>query len=272
MHSLSTSWHALCALAFLFGMRHGMDADHLAAIDALTRLSSRAGHAYSRYCGLLFSMGHGAVVLLIALLLSVFGKSWAPPSWLEDAGGLISIAFLALLGVLNLQSALRAPFDAVVSTVGLRGRFVSVLMGRAGRWQGAGSAAFIGALFALSFDTLSQSALFAAMGVRFGGAERALVLGLLFNVGMLTSDGVNGWWVSRLADRTDRMALVASRAMTMTVGAVSLLVAALGVARMASNGIDGWLAGKELGVGLIVILLVAASYLFACGMVRSDRT
>jgi high-affinity nickel-transport protein len=35
MHDLPTDWSALCALVFLLGMRHGFDADHLAAIDGL---------------------------------------------------------------------------------------------------------------------------------------------------------------------------------------------------------------------------------------------
>ena len=36
MHDLPTEWSALCAIVFLFGMRHG-SADHLAALDGLVR-------------------------------------------------------------------------------------------------------------------------------------------------------------------------------------------------------------------------------------------
>ena len=68
MQELPTDWSALCALVFLVGMRHGLDADHLAAIDGLTRVSARRGQAHARYCGALFSLGHGTVVLAIALM------------------------------------------------------------------------------------------------------------------------------------------------------------------------------------------------------------
>ena len=43
MHDLPADWGALCALVFLLGMRHGLDADHLAAIDGLTRARSHIG-------------------------------------------------------------------------------------------------------------------------------------------------------------------------------------------------------------------------------------
>ena len=42
-------------------------------------------------------------------------------------------------------------------------------------------------MFALSFDTLSQAALFAATGASHGGVGHALALGLLFTVGMLVA-------------------------------------------------------------------------------------
>jgi high-affinity nickel-transport protein len=122
----------------------------------------------------------------------------------------------------------------------------------------------VGALFALSFDTLSQSALFAVMAVQFGGLEHALTLGGLFVLGMLASDGVNGWWVSRLIDRTDRMAVLASRTMTMAVACVSLLVAGLGALRLASTSFEHWTDGKELGIGVAVIAAIALSYVVAC--------
>ena len=45
--------------------------------------------------------------------------------------------------------------------------------------------AAVGALFALSFDTLSQTALFSLAAVQFGGLMHAQVLGALFVAGML---------------------------------------------------------------------------------------
>ena len=42
MNSLPATWIALCALAFVLGLKHGFDADHLATIDGLTRYNARA--------------------------------------------------------------------------------------------------------------------------------------------------------------------------------------------------------------------------------------
>jgi len=106
------------------------------------------------------------------------------------------------------------------------------------------------------------------MAVRFGGLEHAATLGLLFVLGMLAADGANGWWISRLIERTDRLAVLASRVMTMAVAGVSLLVAALGTARLVSARFEQWSDGKELAVGVGVIALVALSYVVACRVAR----
>ena len=45
MATLPTDFNALAAVVFLLGMRHGFDADHLATIDALTRIGRRTGAA-----------------------------------------------------------------------------------------------------------------------------------------------------------------------------------------------------------------------------------
>lgn len=264
MQQFPADWGALCALVFLLGLRHGLDADHLAAIDGLTRVSARRHQPHARGCGALFSLGHGAVVLSIALVAGLLGARWMPPGWLEALGGGISIGFLLLIGVVNLRAVLRAPADAPVALVGVRGRLVGRLLGVGTRDSGAGAVMGVGALFALSFDTVSQSALFAVMAVRFGGMGHALALGALFVLGMLVSDGANGWWIARLIDRTDRRAVAASRTMTLAVACVSLLVAALGAGRMASSWLDGALEGRELALGLAVVALIGLGYLLAC--------
>jgi high-affinity nickel-transport protein len=263
MQVLPTDWGALCALVFLLGMRHGLDADHLAAIDGLTRVSARRGQTHARYCGALFSLGHGMVVLAIALVAGMLGTHGVPPGWVDAVGGGISIAFLTLIGIVNLRAVLRAPVDAPVPLVGVRGRLVDRLLGGTGRRSGPAAVMGVGSLFAFSFDTLSQSVLFAVMAVQFGGVAHALTLGLLFVLGMLISDGANGWWISHLIDRTDRLAVVASRTMTLVVAGVSLLVAAMGAGRMASSWIDGILAGRELAIGLGVVAMIAIGYVVA---------
>lgn len=271
MPNLPADWTALCLLAFLLGLRHGLDADHLAAIDGLTRANWRRTGQRVRSCGVLFSLGHGCVILPVAALTGSIGAQWAPPAWFEWLGGLISIGFLALIGIVNLLAVLRSSPQAPVALVGLRGRWLQRLMGCVDGHRGTWSAAGVGFLFALSFDTLSQSALFAAMAVKHGGTDHALVLGGLFVAGMLASDGLNGWWIAHLIGRTDRVAVLASRVMTLVVAGISLLVATLGALRMASDHFEGWLDGKELAIGLVVIGLTAAGYGAACWMAARQR-
>jgi len=265
MHDLPTDWSTLCALVFLLGMRHGFDADHLATIDGLTRLNQRRGLALARYCGALFSAGHGLVVMVIAVAVGSVSERWVPPEWLDAFGAWVSIAFLLALGLVNLSAVLATPAGQAVALVGLKGRFLGRLT-QARSPLGVGA---VGAVFALSFDTISQSVLFAATATQFGGVMRALALGLLFVLGMLATDGLNGWWISRLIARADEVAALASRIMGAAVAGVSLLVAALGVGKLLSPSFDGWSDGKELAFGAVVVGTIALSYLFAMAVART---
>ena len=155
MTSLPTDWSALCALVFLLGMRHGFDADHLATIDGLTRLNRERSPGWARACGALFSLGHGAVVLLIAAAVGGAGTRWVPPDWVAGLGTGVSLACLLGLGIVNLRAVLAASPQQVIAPVGLKGRW----LGRLTRARSPLGVAAVGALFALSFDTLSQAAL-----------------------------------------------------------------------------------------------------------------
>jgi len=262
--TLPNDWLALTFLVFMLGMKHGLDADHLAAIDALTRFNSHRRARLARWCGFLFSVGHGAVVVAIALAVGALARRWAVPGWMEDLGAWISIVFLTLLGAMNLVAVLAARPGQVVQPVGLKGRFL-------GRLQHTGNPLLVcavGALFALSFDTMSQAALFAMTGTQFGGVSQALTLGLLFMLGMMLMDGLNGLWIARLIRRADRLACVASRIMGLTVAGLSLLVAGFGLARYASPEVSAWLSGKELGFGLALVAVVAMSFLLALRISR----
>jgi nickel/cobalt transporter (NiCoT) family protein len=264
VHDLPTDWSALCAVVFLLGMRHGFDADHLATIDGLTRLAQRRGSWLARWCGVLFSMGHGAVVMAIALVVGLVSRKWLPPGWLDGFGTAVSIVFLLGLGVINLRAVLSAAPGEVVAPVGLKGRWLGRLVQARSAWGVAG----VGALFALSFDTLSQSALFAATATQFGGPSRSLTLGALFVAGMLATDGLNGWWISRLIARADQVAAVASRVMGAAVAGVSLLVAGLGVARWVSPAFEHWADGRELVFGTTVVVVMVTGYLVALRLAK----
>ncbi len=264
MDDLPGTWTALCVLALTLGARHGLDADHLATIDGLTRFNSRSRPGLARLCGALFSLGHGLVVCAVAGAAASLSLQWAAPRWLELTGVAISIAFLLGLALLNIGAVFRTEAGLVVSPIGIRSR----LLGRFVSAQNAWSVAAIGALFALSFDTISQAIFFAWTGRRFGGIAEALFAAGLFTLGMLAVDAINGVWISRLIHRTDRAAAVASRIMALTVAGVSLAIGLLTLVKLTIPAIDAWTEGRDLFVSGAVLAVVLAAF---CVGMRSAR-
>jgi high-affinity nickel-transport protein len=115
----------------------------------------------------------------------------------------------------------------------------------------------VGALFALSFDTISQASFFAMTAARFGGTYYALLFGLLFMCGMLLTDGINGLWISRLMRRADQVAVTASRIMSLAVAIVGLLVAGLGLLKLLIPDLSAW------SEGTVVVVLIYGCFLFS---------
>jgi len=265
MDSLPATWTALCVLAFMLGTRHGFDADHLATIDGLTRCNARSNPRLARMAGSLFSLGHGAVVLLVALAAGSLSAGWQTPAWLEITGATVSIAFLFGLAFVNLRAVLVAGPDAVVAPTGFKGKLLSRFLTVRRAW----AVTAVGALFALSFDTISQAALFAVAATRFGGVADALLVAGLFVIGMLVVDGINGVWISQMIRRADRTAVIASRLMALTVGGISIAVGLLTVARLTMPQLDGWVEGRELLVSGAVVTAVLTA--FTVGMLASRR-
>lgn len=209
---------AMAALVFALGLKHGFDPDHLVAIDGMTRSTK------SRWCGLFFSLGHGVVVTLVAVAVAIVATEWQAPAWLEKTGALISISVLLALGIANLLAVVRTPAGNRVALIGLRGRW---LAGRLARTSHPAVIASVGAAFALSFDTVSHALLFSISGWVFAAA-----LGLMFTLGMVLTDALNGLWVAKLMAGADRRAAAASRWMS---GAVAFLCLGLAAAACLKN-------------------------------------
>ena len=256
----------LALVVLMLGIKHGLDADHLAAIDGLTRYNAPARPRLARIAGVLFSLGHGGVVVAVALGVSTLAQAWRAPHWLESFGAWVSIGVLTLLALLNISAVLTTPRHTTAHLLGWRcGAFARLL--RAGS---PATVMAVGTLFALSFDTVSQATLFAVTATQFGGWQSALLLALLFLTGMLLTDGLNGWWIARLVRRSDQTARVASRVMALAVSGVSLLTAGLGVATQTVPNINTWAEGKALWFGAAIVVVLFTSYRVGQKLARSE--
>ena len=93
-------------LAWVFGLRHAVDADHIAAIDnSVRKLMAEGRPALS--VGFYFSLGHSTVVVLAAAAIAASAGALHP--WLDSlkliggtVGTAISAAFLLLIAIVNL--------------------------------------------------------------------------------------------------------------------------------------------------------------------------
>jgi nickel/cobalt transporter (NiCoT) family protein len=264
--ALPHGWPALAALAFLLGARHGFDADHLAAIDGLTRSCGPLRPRLARFAGTLFSLGHGAVVMAVALGVSRLQSSWQVPAWLEQAGAWISMLTLFALALLNGMILWRTRDDATApSPTGWRSWAFARLLAA----QTPGAMALVGALFALSFDTVSQAGLLAIAASRLDGWQPALGLALCFTLGMLAIDGFNGWVVASLIRRADGRAQVAARAMGWGLVLASGLTGLVGLVAMWAPDWGPWMDAHAWLLSLAVVACVASG--FGVGWVAASR-
>ena len=92
-------------LAYTFGLRHAVDADHIAAIDNTTRKLMQEGQRPVAV-GLFFSLGHSTIVVALSVVVAISAGFISDIPSVREIGGLIgtavSAAFLLLIGTINL--------------------------------------------------------------------------------------------------------------------------------------------------------------------------
>jgi high-affinity nickel-transport protein len=93
-----------CALGVLFGLRHALDPDHLAAVATLVERGRGA------IVGVLWGIGHALALLVVGVVLAIF-QSEMPPR-LGDAFELLVAVMLVLLGARALWAGLTRRDDA----------------------------------------------------------------------------------------------------------------------------------------------------------------
>jgi high-affinity nickel-transport protein len=187
------------ALFFVLGLRHGVEPDHIAAIDGMTLRALDRHEPHAPWTGSLFALGHGAAVAVLALAVSLLAASFTLPPLLAAITDWLPIALLALLGVWNLR-ALLAPGAYRPASVRMR-LMPAALRERTDLW----STVAIGLLFALVIDTLAHVSAWSVFATNRGGWWAGLVAGLLFSGGMLIASTASSQLLCRVlgSARTD---------------------------------------------------------------------
>lgn len=268
--SLLPSTRELLFAVFLLGVKHGFDADHLAAIDSLARINARSYPVLSKQVGMLFSLGHGTIVIIAALCIATWITSLEVPPWMERTGNWLSIGLLIVLAGANLLSVFRSSPGVAIRSSGWHGVLFTRLFS-----AGHASTAFcIGALFALSYDTLSVAALFGLIASRSHGAPTALLLGATFVVGMLVTDGLNGMVVAKMMKKSEKNAYFASLVMALAVAGAGLCTASFGIAKQFLPSDSQWIVFGETWLGVALCGFVIASFIvgFAVGIFKIGQT
>jgi nickel/cobalt transporter (NiCoT) family protein len=198
-------------LAYSLGLRHGLDPDHIAAIDNVTRRFMQEGKRPVAV-GFFFALGHSAVVVAasagVALAAGAFSDRFAG---MREIGGIVgtsaSALFLFAIAAANivvLRAVYRA-FRRALAGEALDDEDLDILLAQRGSLARLFRSLFrfvsrswhlfpIGALFALGFDTASEISLFglSAQASNEVSAWSVLVFPALFAAAMTLVDTADG--------------------------------------------------------------------------------
>jgi high-affinity nickel-transport protein len=207
-------------VAYMFGLRHAFDADHIAAVDDTVRFMLQKGKR-PLGVGFFFSLGHSTVVLALSVGVAFAATAVkAQMPQLENIGAIlgagVSGIFLWTIGILNLFVLLdilkiwqtaksgthsHAHLEVLLQKRGLLNRLFG---GRLQRLMNHSWQMYpLGLLFGLGFDTASEVGLLAmTAGASAGDLPVAAVLSLpvLFAAGMTAMDTTDGILMSRAYD------------------------------------------------------------------------
>ncbi|MDQ1138117.1 high-affinity nickel-transport protein [Microbacterium sp. SORGH_AS 1204] len=283
----------MAVTAFLLGVRHAFDADHIAAIDNTSRKLTDDGKDPSGV-GLWFALGHSTVVVVAVGLVTAGVGALTAQLGSEDSplavatgvwGPTVSSLFLLAMAAVNLW--------ILVGLVRGRGAHgdrargggpVSLLISRLSATLDAPWKLFIvGLLFGLGFDTASTIAIL----VLAGGAgaalpwQAAMVVPLLFAAGMATCDGLNSivtaqiyrWSVDSPGRR--RRYNIALMSISISVALVVGVVGMCGV--LVDTAGVGWapvqaVAATDLDVfGFVIVAVLLVAWGLSWAMSRRRR-
>jgi high-affinity nickel-transport protein len=259
-------------LAYSFGLRHAVDADHIAAIDNVTRKLMQQGKRPVAV-GFMFSLGHSTVVVVGSILIATTALALQHRfDSTRHIGGIIgtlaSTLFLFGIAIVNLtvlRSICRA-FQRIRRGEPYIEEDFDLLLGNRG---------FLARLFRPIFGMIQRSWHMYPLGILFGlGFDTATEIGLLGLSAVEASKGLSLWSIlvfpalfaagMSLIDTTDNILMLGAYGWAsvkpirkiyynMTITLISVIVA-LGVAGIEALGL---LAGHFHLTGLFWSLVTA---------------
>ncbi len=200
---------SLGSLAFFFGVKHALDADHIAAIDNTTRKLMNDGKKPVGV-GFFFSVGHALSVFALTIITVIIGKfvvkAYPELGNISDMVGTgVSALFLYLIAFMNIvilisivkiakdfKNLQSKKIEEELLKRGFMFRYFNGIMKLiTSSWQ----MLFVGILFGIGFDTATEVAIL-SMSAVFASAGRplidVLILPLVFASGMILLDSTDG--------------------------------------------------------------------------------
>ncbi|HAF41070.1 MAG TPA: HoxN/HupN/NixA family nickel/cobalt transporter [Sphingobium sp.] len=289
-------------LAWGLGLRHAVDADHIAAIDNVTRKLMQDGQRPITV-GFWFAIGHSAIIAVASVTIALTASALSRFESFREIGGVVatsvSALFLFTIAVMNLMilrsvwksfahvraggAYVEEDLDLLLGNRGLLSRLFRPMFRLVRRsWHMAP----LGFLFGLGFDTATEVAILglsasqAADGVAIG---TVLVLPALFAAGMAlvdTADGVVMLGAYEWAFVKPIRKLYYNITITLISALVAIVIGGIETMALVGDklGLDGapWRIAADLGehfnsLGFAIIGLFVLCWALSFGMYRWKR-
>lgn len=256
-------------LSYTLGLRHALDADHISAIDLMTRRLIVSGQRPVAV-GMFFSLGHSTIVIITTILVAATTSAISSKfDVFSRIGGIIgtsvSAAFLIILGMMNIY--------ILYKLIQQMKKLIALGPAEEQQFQIQGAGCLfqlfkkmfklidrpwkmypLGVMFGLGFDTSSEIALLgiaSVQGAKGTSIWLVMIFPILFTAGMCLIDTTDGALMMALYTSTslarDQIAIlyysiiltVITVAVAIVIGVIQLLILILNVAEPSGRFWDG---------------------------------
>ena len=290
-------------LAYSFGLRHAVDADHIAAIDNVTRKLMQQGKRPVAV-GLMFSLGHSTIVVFGSIAIAAAALALQHRiDGVRQIGGLVgtlvSTLFLFAIAVVNLivlhsvylsfqrvrrgEPYVEEDFDLLLGNRGFLARIFRPVFNLIRRsWHMYP----LGFLFGLGFDTATEIGLLglsAAEASKGLSLSSILVFPVLFAAGMSLVDstdnvlmlGAYGWAYVKPVRKIYYNITITSVSVivALAVGGIEALGLLVGEFHL-TGGVWNWVGKLNENFGLLgyaIVALFAASWIVSIAIYKWRR-